>query len=379
MMNQCFPNVSKPCIPLSFALFSLILISQFSSPAHASTGKQYLSKRFKSYLDRRLTYQAVSANPSAYVGNVIELKGVVGGSVGGNDSLVSILLNLANQDSVMLDIPANEMGVLRDVENPEIRALVQIREGATGNVVPLRVIALVRESAIHTEELTIMAKEEANRQTEARRRREDDRWQRQTQKAFRSRSSRSLLPAVPTQTMSFASSSAFPSLSQRAQPLFDPYLKFISHHNPKLTSDQAGKIAFHLLNFADRYNVDPRLVVSMIIAESDFDPNCVSRTGAIGLGQLMPATARELGVNNSFDPVQNLAGSIAYLKSRLDTFPDKAAPGGTYSFQQVAFAMAAYNAGTGAVKKFNGVPPYRETQAYVKRIINLYQQLCAGE
>ena len=176
--------------------------------------------------------------------------------------------------------------------------------------------------------------------------------------------------------MNFASPASYPSLSARAEPLFGPYLRFISNHNPKLTRDQAGKITYALLHFADRYNVDPRLVVSMIIAESDFDPNCVSHTGAIGLGQLMPATARELGVNNSYDPVQNLAGSIAYLKSRLDTFPDKTAPGGTYSFQQVALAMAAYNAGTGAVKKFNGVPPYRETQAYVKRIISLYQQLC---
>ena len=76
------------------------------------------------------------------------------------------------------------------------------------------------------------------------------------------------------------------------------------------------------------------------------------------------------------DPVQNLYGSINYLRSRLDTFSDRAMPDGGLSFEQVSLAMAAYNAGANAVKKYKGVPPYRETQAYVKRVTSLYEQLC---
>jgi soluble lytic murein transglycosylase-like protein len=138
----------------------------------------------------------------------------------------------------------------------------------------------------------------------------------------------------------------------------------------------AGMITVSLLHFADRYNVDPRLVVAMILAESGFNPNATSRVGAMGLGQLMPGTAAALGVSNPYDPVQNLDGSINYLRSRLDTFADQALPGGGYSFEQVAYALAAYNAGTNAVKKYKGIPPYRETQAYVRRVMSLYQQLC---
>jgi soluble lytic murein transglycosylase-like protein len=113
----------------------------------------------------------------------------------------------------------------------------------------------------------------------------------------------------------------------------------------------------------------------MIIAESHFNPNATSRVGAAGLGQLMPRTAASLGVNNPYDHVQNLNGSIRYLRSRLDTFADKALPGGGLSFEQISLALAAYNAGTGAVKKYRGIPPYRETRAYVNKIVSLYRYL----
>ena len=183
-----------------FLLSGLALFSQLALSADASTGKQYLSKRNSSFFDRKLTYEEASLNPSVYVGRVMELRGVVGGTVSGDTGGVSALLNLPTQESVMLEIPANEMSALRDTTTPEIRALVQIKDGATGNVVPLKVLAIVRESAIHTEEMTIQAKEDARQQTALRRQRENDRWQRQVKTAFRSRNSRGLTPAVPTQT-----------------------------------------------------------------------------------------------------------------------------------------------------------------------------------
>lgn len=113
---------------------------------------------------------------------------------------------------------------------------------------------------------------------------------------------------------------------------------------------------------AARYGVDEDLVHAVVQAESGYDPDSRSGAGAIGLMQLMPATARGLHVDPR-DPRQNVEGGVRYLRSQLDRF------GG-----QVDLAVAAYNAGPGAVQRYHGVPPYRETQAYVKRVMQTLWQ-----
>jgi soluble lytic murein transglycosylase-like protein len=295
------------------------------------------------------------------------------------------MLNMENARAVMLDIPAEEAADIRELATPQIRALVEVKEGANGNVIPLKTVAVTYESAIAAEEKTAQAKQDAARKRADWKQREQEKWQATMDRAMHRRSVASSpsrgsfqRPAVVLAGGGgqLAGGGQVAGLSARAQPLYPAYYTFISSRNPRLNATQLGQITFHLLNFADRYNVDPRLVVAMIIAESDFDPLSTSRTGARGLGQLMPGTARGLGVHNAYDIVQNLDGSINYLRSRLDTFSDNAQADGEYSFNQVALAMAAYNAGEGAVKKYRGVPPYRETQAYVKRVTSLYQQLC---
>ncbi|HZU22239.1 MAG TPA: lytic transglycosylase domain-containing protein [Terriglobales bacterium] len=112
---------------------------------------------------------------------------------------------------------------------------------------------------------------------------------------------------------------------------------------------------------AARHQVDPNLVRAVIKVESNFNPNAVSRKGAIGLMQLMPSTARELNVTNPFDPQQNVDAGVRHLKTLLET------NGG-----DVSRSLAAYNAGQGAVRRSGGIPPYAETRNYVKQITHLY-------
>ena len=122
-----------------------------------------------------------------------------------------------------------------------------------------------------------------------------------------------------------------------------------------------GEVDTAIEQAAARHNVDPNLVRAVVKVESNFNPNAVSRKGAMGLMQLMPSTARQLKVKNPFDPEQNVDAGVRHLKQLLESY------GG-----DIKLTLAAYNAGAGAVARSAGVPRFAETQNYVRRITNLY-------
>jgi soluble lytic murein transglycosylase-like protein len=114
---------------------------------------------------------------------------------------------------------------------------------------------------------------------------------------------------------------------------------------------------------AAAFQVDPALIEAIVQNESGFDANATSNAGARGLMQLMPQTAASLGVRDSYDPAQNVRGGTRYLRGLLDRFGD------------VELAVAAYNAGPSAVARYGGVPPYAQTQEYVRNVMARYRQL----
>lgn len=191
-------------------------------------------------------------------------------------------------------------------------------------------------------------------------------------KDFRSTLSRSL-GVQPTQRVGAAAPGHFSVTLKdywaKALPVTHAHQPFSSAgaiqgtrgHRYKLSPENQHAIDTAVDTACNTFRVPKRLLSAVIHAESGFNPQAVSPVGAKGLMQLMDGTAKNLGVRNSFDIHENVMGGAKYLRQMLDQFG-----------QDTRLALAAYNAGPGAVQKYNGVPPYRETQSYVQRIMREY-------
>ncbi|MGE7183263.1 lytic transglycosylase domain-containing protein [Peribacillus sp. NPDC006672] len=160
----------------------------------------------------------------------------------------------------------------------------------------------------------------------------------------------SLLSNVEAETKSFLQSSRLTSNNQIAA----------SHTNDE-TSEAATNYDQIISQAASLYNLPEKLIKSVIKQESNFNPEATSYAGATGLMQLMPATARSLGVNDATDPEQNIMGGSKYLSQMMARYDG-----------DIKVALAAYNAGPGNVDKYNGIPPFKETQNYVQKVYGTF-------
>jgi len=151
-----------------------------------------------------------------------------------------------------------------------------------------------------------------------------------------------------------------PKPSEDFQKILDT--KVENSKNPSTVT--RGEINELIDKYANQNGLDADFVKAVINQESGFNPNATSKCGAMGLMQLMPGTAQGLGVTNAYDPEQNIEGGTKYLKGLMDRFDNNK-----------SLALAAYNAGPNAVKKYGGIPPYQETQNYVKNVLGKYERM----
>ncbi|SDB21044.1 protein of unknown function [Desulfonatronum thiosulfatophilum] len=144
-------------------------------------------------------------------------------------------------------------------------------------------------------------------------------------------------------------------------PTSAKFRPFISFRSGMSSADRAS-ITRYVERYGAQYGIDPNLILAVIEVESGFNHQAISRAGAQGLMQIMPATQQDLGLVSPFDPQENIEAGIRYLKMLMERFPD------------ITLALAAYNAGPANVERYNGIPPFRETQDYVRKVLSNYDR-----
>ena len=294
--------------------------------AVASTADDYLKIR-SALKASAIPIGEIKKNPSERIGIIVELSGTVSGTIrsGGSSSFVLA----CGGESLIISAEA----LPECVENGStVRALVEVGAKSVVSLSDLKLRAAAWEWEVaKKEQASSAAKPQPSKERTAR-----------PQPASRG-------GARPSEGM---------------MSIYEPYRDAVAKLNPRLTKSEVEEITISILSYSAHYGVDPRLIVAVIIAESNFNVKATSPKGAMGLGQLMPGTARGLGVADAYDPQQNIAGCVKIISGHLKNYGD------------LSLALSAYNAGPGAVRKYRGVPPYRETRNYVAKVTAIYNALC---
>jgi soluble lytic murein transglycosylase-like protein len=312
----------------------LVGLAMLSPGADASLS-QYLALRKKHGVTHTV---GVDALDSLVGSKVCEVRGIVKGTFRVDDAY-SLLLERSDGDTYVVDaasIPAWLVGT-------DVPARLLVSASRESEFAPLKakLIAAARDEQVKTVETKNPPKKAVK-----------------TTKTTRTRPASRTSRGGSTRSWSLPASEVTPI-----------YAAFIKQINPRLGNAEASRIAQGIVGFSLKYGVDPRLIMAIVMVESGFNPNATSRVGAMGLGQLMPGTADGLGVRNAYDSVENIYGMVKLVRTHLDDYRRRTDD----EYEAIALALAAYNAGAGAVRRHGGVPPYRETQNYVRKVIGLYQ------
>lgn len=190
-----------------------------------------------------------------------------------------------------------------------------------------------------------------------------------------------LMALVLTELLGLGCVSVQAQPGQYAQPYyksavyFNTYRQMVRYYNSSLSANDVDLIVQAILYYSHYYAIDPRLVTAVIACESRFNPRAISPAGAIGLGQLMPDTARTERTD-PYNIVPNVHGSCRVLCRNLKHYHDNGSYKKTGDSRSLRLALAAYNAGPNAVDAYNDIPPYPETTNYVNNVLAEYQRLC---
>lgn len=359
MRNSPYPL--KTILPVAMA-GTLLALPSF---APAQTFAEYLAVRNQFRISQAVSPAALET----FVGEkVFEIRGVVRG-----------FLESQGQQLIVLENPENRSEFfIRSTKTPDwlrwgnttARLIVRASRASVNAPVRAELIAASADAPVTEHEQNELRKaQEAEQRRQAAAQRAANQRNQRANTTPTSRNNRP--PRMPGNLPQLQANPRTPQLSADFLAVLPAYTQWIQRQNRRLTPDKAEHIARTILAYSAHYGVDPRLIMALVLTESTFNPNARSHAGAQGLGQLMPGTARGLGVTNSYDTEQNLYGTIKLLTGHLDKYTNQTGD----TFEGLVLALAAYNAGSGAVRRHGGVPPYRETQNYVRRVIETYKRL----
>ena len=391
LLNRCrlnpYPGFESRTLRaglLLFGVFALVSVSlpvQAQEPAGSSPTAQYLSLRRASPLVWGLTLEKLRQAPGTYKGKAIEIEGTIVGISPSNDGGALIILKTTVTNGLMLKMSLLPRWLQTGAG---VRALCMVVQGNSedATVVGLPEMEILAvASALDIRSLETRWKEE-QAQLAAQRAAAEQQRQKQAKATIQAAppqratlSSRSMPVASPsTKKQIVIGPARYEDLTAGARAVFPAYRNFIRNHNKRLGEQETEQITYAILCYSEQMDMDPRLIVATVIAESDFKILDRSHAGAMGLIQLMPDEVARLKLTNPYDPIQNIAAGIFLLKERLNKY-SKSSNFADATEQQIILTLASYNAGEGAVKKHGGVPPYKETQGYVKKIMRLYKEL----
>ncbi len=314
------------------------------------------------------TPQQVQTQPAMFAGKVLEVKGVIN-AIAGTDVRATVLVDMGGQTVPVYlppDRPLSKWTTLDVGVAVRFLCHVMTPEGSTSG--ELQVAIAVREPEAAALDL-------ARSKAEAEKKAKDEIRQAAALRASNKSTPKKLASRGVSRSVTSRPRSATAIKSRGTysnEQMVGIYAGAVKYFNRRIEDATARHIAQSIISYSVRYGLDARLVMAVIAVESNFNPGAVSPVGAMGLGQLMPGTAGDLGVNNAFSIQGNLEGSTRLLSSHIRNMSADGRP----TDEAIKLALACYNAGAGAVRKYKGIPPYRETQNYVVKITRLYRQLC---